>query len=114
LESIRQLDPDTFFAEIAVTEDAILLDVRPAFETHLDPPLSGAFLLDYIDISFDEKFGDLDPLSQFYLYCSDGVLSHRAANHLKSKGVLSLTVLQGGKRAWNLIQKRYHNHEKRK
>ncbi|MEY2950021.1 MAG: rhodanese-like domain-containing protein [Saprospiraceae bacterium] len=105
MESIRQLDPDTFFAEIAVTEDAILLDVRPASETLLEPPLSGAFLLDYIDISFDEKFSHLDPLSQFYLYCSDGILSIRASNHLQTKGVHSLTVLKGGKRAWNQIQK---------
>lgn len=111
MESIRQLDPDTFFAEIAVTEDAILLDVRPAMETLLDPPLSGAFLLDYIDISFDEKFEDFDPLSQFYLYCNDGILSLRAANHLHSKGVLSLTILEGGKKAWKQIQKQYRSHE---
>lgn len=114
MESIRHLDPDTFFAEIAVTEDAVLLDVRPASETLLDPPLSGAFLLDYIDISFDEKFSNLDSLSQFYLYCNNGILSQRAANHLQSKGVLSLTILQGGKKAWNQIQKEYHSHEKQK
>lgn len=114
MESIRQLGPDTFFAEVAITADAVLLDVRPGSEILLDPPLSGAILLDYLDISFDEKFEDLDPLSQFYLYCSDGILSLRAANHLQNKGVLSLTILQGGKRAWNQIQKQYHTHEKRK
>lgn len=107
MESIRQLEPDTFFAEIAVTEDAVLLDVRPTSETLSDPPLFGAFSLDYIDISFDEKFSHLDPFSQFYLYCNDGVLSLRAAKHLQTKGVHSITVLKGGKRAWNQIQKQY-------
>jgi rhodanese-related sulfurtransferase len=99
------LDPEYFVTEVALSDDAYLIDVRPDFQLVNDPSIEGAVHLDFLELDFDHSIKSLDPYGQFYLYCQNGILSTRAGKYLNSKGIGSVYILEGGKNAWNLIFK---------
>jgi rhodanese-related sulfurtransferase len=99
------LEPDLFLAELALSDDSFLIDIRTSSQIEEDKPLAGSIHLDFLELNFDQSIKTLDPYSQFFIYCQNGILSERAAKHLKSIGINTVFILQGGKNAWNLIFK---------
>lgn len=99
------LEPDLFLAEMALSDDSFLVDIRTSSQIIEDKPLEGSIHLDFLELEFDQTIKALDPYSQFFIYCQNGILSERAAKHLKSIGINTVFILKGGKNAWNLIFK---------
>jgi len=99
------LEPDLFLAELALSDDSFLIDIRTSSQIIEDKPLAGSIHLDFLELNFDQSIKTLDPYSQFFIYCQNGILSEKAAKHLKSIGINTIFILQGGKNAWNLTFK---------
>ena len=106
---MKILEPDLFLAELVILDDSFLIDIRTSLQIIKDKPLEGSLHFDFLDLNFDKSIKTLDPYGQFFIYCQNGILSERAANHLKSIGINSVFILQGGKNAWNLIYKSSEN-----
>lgn len=99
--------PDPRRAASMVSEGAILVDTRPAWQREQEGELPGALLIERNHIEWR-----LDPTSDaripqavdhdvtWILFCSEGYSSSLAAASLQDLGLHNATDLDGGYRAW--------------
>jgi len=52
-------------------------------------------------IQLQQRFTELDPNTQYYLYCKAGVRSLKALNFLRQQGFKYLKSVKGGITAWS-------------
>ncbi|MFZ0045708.1 MAG: rhodanese-like domain-containing protein [Streptosporangiaceae bacterium] len=102
---LRRLRPEAAFA--ALTDGAVLVDIRPLEQRIVEGEVPGAFI-----ISRNVLEWRLDPRSdaripalarsdlQFIVMCSEGYASTLAAASLRRIGLPEATDLEGGFRAW--------------
>ena len=95
----RALSPDLFMAELALTHDAILIDVRTLREVDESAPLDGAIHLDFLNDEFEYGIDELDPDRPCYVYCDTGKRSAMACTRLRESGFMVTSYLEGGKNA---------------
>lgn len=93
---VRSITPDLFLAELALTHDAIALDVRTDEELQMQGALEGSLHLDYLDTQFETAIESLDRLVPYYLYCDTGKRSRLACELMASKGFMLVAWLEGG------------------
>lgn len=103
MNKCRALTPELFMAELALTQDAVLIDVRTPGELSEEHRLSGALHMDFLDTDFDDQILDLDPFAPCYLYCDTGKRSALACERLLERGFMVISYLRGGKIAWNEV-----------
>jgi adenylyltransferase/sulfurtransferase len=75
-----------------------LLDVRELFEYEI-AHINGAPLIPMGELS--ERFTELDPNTQYYIYCKTGVRSLNAVRFLKEQGFKYTKSVKGGIDAWS-------------
>lgn len=95
----RPLSADLFLVELALTQDAVLLDVRTARELSDTPPLEGAEHLDYLDDDFDSALDGMDVMRPYFIYDDGGRRALLAVQKMSRAGFLQLAYLVGGQAA---------------
>ena len=103
-KTIRAANPDE--VSVQETKKALddpklgikLLDVREPFEYEI-AHINGAPLIPLGDLS--RRFTELDPNSQYYIYCKTGVRSLNAVRFLKEQGFKYTKSVKGGIDAWS-------------
>lgn len=75
-----------------------LLDVREPFELQI-ARISGIPLMPLGELS--QRFTELDPNQQLYIYCKSGVRSLRAVEFLRQQGFKYAKSVKGGMDAWS-------------
>lgn len=86
-------------AELALTHDAILIDVRTPQEISQFAPLDGAIHLNFLTDEFDRGITELNTERPCYVYCDTGKRSAMACTRLRDAGFLVTCYLEGGKNA---------------
>ena len=75
-----------------------VVDVREAFE-HEISRIDGVPLLPLSEIR--QRFTELDPNTQYYLFCKLGARSHQAMEFLRQQGFKYVKNVKGGIVAWS-------------
>jgi len=105
MQLCRDLSPELFMAELALTSDAILIDVRTTQEVAENGMIEGAVHYDFLDGTFEEQLLDLDRFLFYFLYDQLGKRSRMACELMAERGFLHACYLVGGKAAWDTIFK---------
>ncbi len=87
------------FQQLSASVNAVVLDMRSQREFE-QAHLRGSVNLDFQGIQFDAQVDTLDRSKSYFLYCSTGILSKKAANELRSQGIYDITILEGGIKQW--------------
>jgi sulfur-carrier protein adenylyltransferase/sulfurtransferase len=103
-KTIRTANPDE--VSVQETKKALddpklgikLLDVREPFEYEI-AHINGAPLIPMGELS--ERFTELDPNTQYHIYCKTGVRSLKAVQFLKEQGFKYTKSVKGGIDAWS-------------
>jgi len=106
MTNLRALPPELFMAELALTQGAILLDVRTQQELKQTAPLDGAIHLDFLTDEFDHGIAALDIYQPCYVYCDTGKRSAMACARIMEAGFMVTCYLEGGK---NALDKTFQN-----
>lgn len=83
--------------ELALTNDAVLIDLRTEREINKDRMLEGAIHLDYLTDNFDEAMAEMDKMRPYFLYDDGGKRAAMAASKMARRGYIQIAYLQGGK-----------------
>ena len=94
---VRELSPAEFAAQRAAGGDAVLLDVREAWELEI-ARLEGSVHLPMAEVA--ERWSELDPGRAVVVLCRSGVRSLAVARFLEARGFGSVANLSGGILAW--------------
>lgn len=97
----RPLSPDLFTVEIALSADAVVLDVRTAPEVNEKNMLKGAIHIDFLENDFTASLDHYDRWLPFFIYDQSGQRAHRACKVMAEIGFKNLSYLEGGKDAWD-------------
>ena len=103
-KTIRAANPDE--VSVQETKKALddpklgikLLDVREPFEYEI-AHINGAPLIPMGELS--QRFTELDPNTQYYIYCKTGIRSLNAVRFLKEQGFKYTKSVKGGIDAWS-------------
>ena len=94
----RSLPADLFMVELALTSDAVLIDLRTPQEIRKDKLMDQAVNLDYLSDTFDEEIETLDRLRPYFLYDDGGKRAPLAASLMAQRGFRQIAYLQGGRK----------------
>ena len=95
----RSLSADLFMIELALTSDAILIDLRTPQEIRKDKIMDQALNLDYLSDHFDSDLDELDRFRPYFLYDNGGKRSPLAASLMTRLGFRQVAYLKGGRKA---------------
>ena len=87
------------FAELTKEKDAVILDVRSAFEFGGDK-IAGAQNMSYTSSGFKAYLEKLDKSKSYLVYCASGSRSVGAVKQMKSMGFEKVYNLKGGIEHW--------------
>jgi len=87
------------FQGLANDKDAVVLDVRSAFEFGGDK-IAGALNMSYSAADFKGRVGMLDKEKTYLIYCASGTRSAASCSEMKSLGFKHLYSLKGGIEHW--------------
>jgi rhodanese-related sulfurtransferase len=94
----QSLEPNDFHLQYLRTDSSILIDVREPFE------FKGKRIKDAINIpssgNLENAADTLNKKFAYFLYCTSGYRSSRAAESFYDKGFRKLYNLEGGINAW--------------
>ena len=76
----RSLPADLFMVELALTSDAVLIDLRTPQEIRKDKLMDQAMNIDYLSDTFDDEIETLDRLRPYFLYDDGGKRAPLAAS----------------------------------
>lgn len=94
----RSLPADLFMIELALTSDAVLIDLRTPQEIRKDKLMDQAMNIDYLSDTFDEEIKKLDRLQPCFLYDDGGKRAPLAASLMARLGFKQIAYLQGGRK----------------
>jgi rhodanese-related sulfurtransferase len=97
-KAYENLDGLEFKEKFAVTQGAMLVDVRTAGEFS-GGTIKGARNIDFMSASFKEQFLKLDKNKEYFLFCRSGNRSGQACHTLLKEGY-KVYNLDGGIGAW--------------
>ena len=95
----KDLDTETFKAQLADKKDAIIVDVRTPQEVS-EGYIQGAVNIDFRNENFMEKMNEIDKNRAIYLYCRSGGRSGQATAILKEAGFIEVYNLLDGFNGW--------------
>jgi phage shock protein E len=98
-ENKIDLTPGEFEAAHKTNMDSILLDVRTP-EEFGSGHLPGAINININGFDFHEQVDELDPNTEYFIYCRSGARSATACRYMQSKGIKNVHNLVGGILAW--------------
>jgi len=87
------------FSELSNEPDAVILDVRSAFEFGGDK-IKGAQNMSYTSSGFKAYLDKLDKSKSYLVYCASGSRSVDAVKQMKSMGFEKVYNLKGGIEHW--------------
>lgn len=87
------------FSELSNEPDAVILDVRSAFEFGGDK-IKGAQNISYTSSGFKAYLDKLDKSKSYLVYCASGSRSVGAVKQMKSMGFEKVFNLKGGIEHW--------------
>lgn len=100
VRSMRDLDQNTWRAQLASDRDAVVLDVRTPSEC-AQGIIPGAEMLDIMSGPvFMSRLASFDKSKNYYVYCRSGARSAQACGLMEAEG-LTCYNLQGGISQWN-------------
>mgnify|MGYP001057408813 CR=1 FL=1 len=105
MEFCRKLSPELFMAELALTTEAVLVDVRTEQELTGDPAIPGAIHRDFLQSDFESWLEEIDKFQNYFLYDQSGKRGRMACEMMVERGFLHAAFMEGGKAAWNPIFK---------
>lgn len=97
--------------ELAISQGALLVDIRPEPNRVEEGEMPGAIVIDRVVLewrlapSSDARTVEVEPGQQVILFCNDGYQSSLAASTLLDLGVDGATDLVGGYRAWQRLRR---------
>ncbi|MEQ8707222.1 MAG: rhodanese-like domain-containing protein [Phaeodactylibacter sp.] len=94
----RSLPVDLFMVELALTADAVLIDLRTPREIRKDKLMDHALNLDYLSDDFDESIREMDRLRPYFLYDDGGKRAPLAASLMARLGFRQVAYLVGGRK----------------
>jgi rhodanese-related sulfurtransferase len=97
---MRELSPVDFVAQRDAGGNALLLDVREAWEVRTSPA-PGALHVPMAEIP--ARIGELDPARPVVVICRSGVRSLQVAQFLERRGFVDVANLAGGILQWNQL-----------
>lgn len=103
MQHCRNLSPELFMAELALTAGAVLVDVRTEQELSGDPAIPGAIHKDFLEPAFEGWLEEIDKFQAYFLYDQSGKRGRMACEMMTERGFLHASYLEGGKAAWNPI-----------
>ncbi|MDE7469213.1 MAG: rhodanese-like domain-containing protein [Desulfovibrionaceae bacterium] len=83
------------FANMQLSDDAIILDVRTQEEWNAGH-VKGAIHIDYLDDSFESNLEPLDKNKHYYVYCRSGMRSAQAIHTMQQLGFERCTNIVNG------------------
>jgi rhodanese-related sulfurtransferase len=98
-QELIDLAPGAFQKKIAVSPDAVILDVRTKEEAS-QGRLPNAILLNYRADQFEQQIAALDKDKTYFVYCGNGVRSDQAIDVMEKLGFKRYYNLIGGFKAW--------------
>ncbi len=97
MKPYRALPAELFLVELALTSDAVLIDLRTEREIKKDRMLEGAIHMDYLSDEFDTEMEEMDKMRPYFLYDDGGKRAPLAASKLSRRGFVQIAYLQGGR-----------------
>lgn len=95
---VREVTPQEFVAGRTAGRDAVLLDVREAWEVQASPA-PGALHIPMGELP--GRLGELEPVRPVVVLCRSGVRSLQVAQFLERRGFADVANLSGGILLWN-------------
>lgn len=97
---MKDLTQEQWIAQISEDKNAVIIDARRP-EEWAEGIQENAEMMNIMDIaSFQLKASQLNPESNFYVYCRSGVRSVKACQELEKLGLENTYNLLGGMLAW--------------
>lgn len=93
----------------AVGAGALLIDIRPEINRHLEGAIPGALIVDRnvlewrLDPAADSRLPVASYTTHLVLFCNEGYASSLAAASLQDLGITRATDMIGGYRAWRAL-----------
>ena len=103
-QHLHRVEPDDLAA--AVSDGALVVDLRPATDRIADGELPGAVVVERIHLEWrldptsPDRLPEVVPGQRVVLVCNEGYASSLAAVALHDLGITGATDLVGGYRAW--------------
>lgn len=94
------INAEAFEKEINAFPEAIILDVRTAWEFE-SGHLENAVHLDFFSDTLEQDLQKLDPSKYYLIYCRSGARSYNACHLMSNMGFAKVTNLMGGIIAWH-------------
>jgi len=95
----RSLPADLFMVELALTPDAVLIDLRTPREIRKDQRMDQALNVDYLSDDFEDQLRKMDQLRPYFLYDDGGKRAPLAASLMARLGFKQIAYLAGGRAA---------------
>jgi rhodanese-related sulfurtransferase len=93
------LSPIEFQKKFEASPNAVLLDVRTMEEVQAER-IKGQINFDYKAPEFEILIKGMDKSKPYFVYCSSGVRSSKAADKMRDEGYQNVYTLEGGLTAW--------------
>jgi thioredoxin 1 len=93
------LAPIEFQKKFEASPNAVLLDVRTMEEVQVER-IKGQINFDYNAPEFEILIKGMDKSKPYFVYCSSGVRSSKAADKMREEGYQKIYTLEGGLTAW--------------
>lgn len=95
----ENLNAVVFEKEMENTPDAIVLDVRTAWEYESEH-IEGSVHLDFFSSNLEAELNKLDKSKYYLIYCRSGARSYSACSMMASEGFAKVANMMGGLMAW--------------
>ncbi len=95
----ENLNAVVFEKEMKITPDAIVLDVRTAWEFD-SGHIEGSVHLDFFSPRLEAELNKLDKSKYYLIYCRSGARSYSACSIMASSGFAKVANMMGGLMAW--------------
>ncbi len=99
VNSVENLDAETFGNMIKEDEDGVLIDVRTPMENKM-LRIPNSLLIDIASPFFIPELDKLDRNKNYYLYCRSGNRSYHAGDQMLKMGFKNVCHLQPGIIGW--------------
>ena len=99
VNTIENVDAESFEKMIREDENAVLIDVRTSMENKM-LRIPNSLLIDIASPFFIPELDKLDRNKNYYLYCRSGNRSFHAGNHMLKMGFKNVCHLQPGIIGW--------------
>lgn len=98
-QTIELFSPSEAAAYLGDNPEAVILDVRTP-EEFAEGHLEGAVNIDFYAANFQDTLNELDPASDYVVYCRSGNRSSQTLTMMEELGFVTVHDVDGGIAAW--------------